>query len=121
MLCDRRHVTRRHMAVNIRMFVQQANSLDELVELATLTAARFLEAAVAAGLDILVSGGTEAGNTDACSVTSSRTSRRGCGWSCRSSVTSTRGFARACAWPAETRSSRVLTVASTCPWRCPSY
>ena len=30
-------VTRRHMAVNIRMFVLQAHSLDELVELGTLT------------------------------------------------------------------------------------
>jgi Flp pilus assembly CpaF family ATPase len=31
-------VTRRHMAVNIRKFVLQAHSLDELVELGTLTA-----------------------------------------------------------------------------------
>ncbi|MFQ1000461.1 ATPase, T2SS/T4P/T4SS family [Modestobacter sp. SSW1-42] len=55
-------VTRRHMAVNIRKFVLQAHSLDELVELGTLTAqaARFLEASVAAGLNILVSGGTQA-------------------------------------------------------------
>jgi pilus assembly protein CpaF len=58
-------VTRRHMAVNIRKFVLQAHSLDELVALGTLTAqvARFLEAAVAAGLNILVSGGTQAGKT----------------------------------------------------------
>jgi pilus assembly protein CpaF len=51
-------VTRRHMAVNIRKFVLQAHSLDELVELGTLTSqvARFLEASVAAGLNILVSG-----------------------------------------------------------------
>ena len=57
-------VTRRHMAVNIRKFVLQAHSLDELVALGTLTAqvARFLEASVAAGLNILVSGGTQAGN-----------------------------------------------------------
>jgi pilus assembly protein CpaF len=58
-------VTRRHMAVNIRKFVLQAHSLDELVALGTLTtqAARFLEAAVAAGLNVLVSGGTQAGKT----------------------------------------------------------
>ncbi|MCO7218886.1 CpaF family protein [Klenkia sp. PcliD-1-E] len=58
-------VTRRHMAVNIRKFVLQAHSLDELVGLGTLTAqvARFLEGAVAAGLNILVSGGTQAGKT----------------------------------------------------------
>jgi hypothetical protein len=53
------------MAVNIRKFVLQAHSLDELVALETLTAqaARFLEAAVAAGLNVLVSGGTQAGKT----------------------------------------------------------
>ncbi|MGY1751156.1 ATPase, T2SS/T4P/T4SS family [Modestobacter sp. SYSU DS0511] len=58
-------VTRRHMAVNIRKFVLQAHSLDELVALGTITtqAARFLEAAVAAGLNILVAGGTQAGKT----------------------------------------------------------
>jgi pilus assembly protein CpaF len=58
-------ITRRHMAVNIRKFVLQAYSLDELVGLGTLTvqAARFLEAAVAAGLNILVAGGTQAGKT----------------------------------------------------------
>ena len=58
-------ITRRHMAVNIRKFVLQAHSLDELVGLGTLTApaARFLEGAVAAGLNILVSGGTQAGKT----------------------------------------------------------
>ena len=58
-------ITRRHMAVNIRKFVLQAHHLDELVALGTLTppAARFLEAAVASGLNILVSGGTQAGRT----------------------------------------------------------
>jgi len=58
-------ITRRHMAVNIRKFVLQAHSLDELVALGTLTtqAAHFLEAAVAAGLNVLVSGGTQAGKT----------------------------------------------------------
>jgi pilus assembly protein CpaF len=58
-------VTRRHMAVNIRKFVLRAETLDELVELQTLTpqAARFLEAAVAAGLNVIVSGSTQAGKT----------------------------------------------------------
>src|ERR1700710_2802939 len=58
-------VPRRHMAINIRKFVLQAHSLDELVGLGTLTpqVARFLEASVAAGLNILVSGGTQAGKT----------------------------------------------------------
>jgi pilus assembly protein CpaF len=58
-------ITRRHMAVNIRKFVLSAHSLDQLVALGTITtqAARFLEAAVAAGLNILVSGGTQAGKT----------------------------------------------------------
>ena len=58
-------ITRRHMAVNIRKFVLQAHSLDELVALGTITAqaARFLEAVVASGLNVLVSGGTQAGKT----------------------------------------------------------
>jgi predicted GTPase len=52
------------MAVNIRKFVQ-AHSLDELVALGTITAhaARFLEVAVASGLNVLVSGGTQAGKS----------------------------------------------------------
>jgi pilus assembly protein CpaF len=56
-------VTRRHWAVNIRKFVVPAYSLDELVALGTLPrpAAAFLDAAVAAGLNILVAGGTQAG------------------------------------------------------------
>jgi hypothetical protein len=60
-------ITRRHMAVNIRKFVLQAHSLDELVALGTITAqaARFLEAAVASGLNILGSGGTQARQDDA--------------------------------------------------------
>jgi pilus assembly protein CpaF len=54
-------VTRRHWSVNIRKFLLQAGSLDELVSLGTLTpqAARFLEAAVVAGLNIIVAGGTQ--------------------------------------------------------------
>lgn len=58
-------ITRRHWAINVRKFVVRAGSLDELVTLGTLTAAasRFLEASVAAGLNILVAGGTQAGKT----------------------------------------------------------
>ena len=61
-------VTRRHMAVNIRKFVLSAHSLDELVALGTLTGqvARFLEASVAAGLNILICGGTQAENPTGC-------------------------------------------------------
>lgn len=58
-------VTRRHWAVNIRKFVVRARRLDDLVRFATLTrqAAEFLAAAVTAGLNVLVSGGTQAGKT----------------------------------------------------------
>src|SRR3712207_3925296 len=58
-------IPRRHWSVNIRKFVLSATSMDELVELQTLTpqAARFLEAAVAAGLNVIVAGGTQAGKT----------------------------------------------------------
>jgi pilus assembly protein CpaF len=58
-------VTRRHWAVNVRKYVLPAHSLAELVmrETVTAQAAAFLEAAVVAGLNILVSGGTQAGKT----------------------------------------------------------
>ncbi|MBO9704886.1 MAG: CpaF family protein [Arthrobacter sp.] len=58
-------ITRRHWAVNIRKFVVRASRLEHLVELGTLTrsAARFLGAAVSSGLNILVSGATQAGKT----------------------------------------------------------
>jgi pilus assembly protein CpaF len=58
-------ITRRHMAVNIRKFVLGLTSLDELVGIGSITdqAARFLEASVAAGLNILVAGGTQSGKT----------------------------------------------------------
>ncbi len=58
-------ITRLHWSVNIRKFVLRANTLDALVALGTLNppAAAFLEAAVAAGLNIIVSGGTQAGKT----------------------------------------------------------
>jgi len=58
-------ITRTFWAVNIRKFVLRATSLDELVGLGTLTAhaARVLDACVAVGLNIIVSGGTQAGKT----------------------------------------------------------
>lgn len=58
-------VTRRHLAVNIRKHVVRAGRLDDLAALGTMppAVARFLEAAVVAGLTILVSGGTQAGKT----------------------------------------------------------
>jgi pilus assembly protein CpaF len=58
-------ITRRHWAVNIRKFVVRANTLVELVRLGSMPAvcARFLEAAVVAGLNIVVAGATQAGKT----------------------------------------------------------
>jgi pilus assembly protein CpaF len=58
-------ITRRHMAINIRKFAVGLRSLDELLGVGTMTeqAARFLEASVQAGLNILVAGGTQAGKT----------------------------------------------------------
>jgi pilus assembly protein CpaF len=58
-------ITRTHWAVNIRKFVVPATRLEHLVALGTLTqqVAGFLGACVAAGLNILVSGGTQAGKT----------------------------------------------------------
>jgi len=59
------NITRQHLAVNVRKFVISVSGLAELVRLGALTdaAARFLEASVVAGLNILVSGGTQAGKT----------------------------------------------------------
>jgi pilus assembly protein CpaF len=58
-------VTRRHPAVNVRKFVARAAGVEDLVALGTLPPgpARFLAAAVTAGLNVLVSGGTQAGKT----------------------------------------------------------
>ncbi len=56
-------ITRTHWSVNVRKFVVKASHLEDLVRLGTLTpaSAAFLSAAVAAGLNILVAGGTQAG------------------------------------------------------------
>ena len=58
-------VTRRDWAVNIRKYIVRASRLDDLVTLGSLTpeAARFLTASVVAGLNVLVSGSTQAGKT----------------------------------------------------------
>ncbi|MFH5822265.1 CpaF family protein [Georgenia sp. AZ-5] len=58
-------VTRSAWAVNIRKYVARARRLADLVALGSLTpaAAAFLDAAVVAGLNILVSGATQAGKT----------------------------------------------------------
>lgn len=58
-------ITAKHWAVNIRKFVVRAHRLTDLVRNGSLTsqAAAFLDAAVRAGLNILVSGATQAGKT----------------------------------------------------------
>ena len=60
-------IARGFCAVNIRKFVVRATRLADLVALDSLSeqAARFLEASVTAGLNILVSGATQAGKTTA--------------------------------------------------------
>ncbi|QDB80011.1 CpaF family protein [Georgenia wutianyii] len=58
-------ITRRFWAVNIRKYIARATRVGDLVELGSLTtqAAAFLDAAVVSGLNILVSGATQAGKT----------------------------------------------------------
>ncbi|MDO4258317.1 MAG: ATPase, T2SS/T4P/T4SS family [Actinomycetaceae bacterium] len=58
-------VAGRHWSVNIRKHIQKARSLPQLEELRMVDpdVARFLRAAVAAGLSIVVSGATQAGKT----------------------------------------------------------
>lgn len=57
--------TTRWCSVTIRKFILRAQSLEQLVQLGTLTesAARFLDAAVQGGVNILVSGPTGSGKT----------------------------------------------------------
>ncbi|CCF85424.1 CpaF family protein [Nitrolancea hollandica] len=57
--------TTRWTSVTIRKFILRAQSLEQLIELGTLTdpAARFLDAAVQGGVNILVSGPTGSGKT----------------------------------------------------------
>ncbi|MDO5619603.1 CpaF family protein [Kocuria sp.] len=58
-------VTREHWSVNIRKFIVAARRLSDLIGLGSLSpaAAGFLGASVRAGLNILVSGATQAGKT----------------------------------------------------------
>ncbi len=58
-------ISRDFAAVNIRKFVLKAARLSDLVRLGSMTpvAARFLEAAVLAGQNIVVAGATQAGKT----------------------------------------------------------
>jgi pilus assembly protein CpaF len=58
-------ISRDFAAVNIRKFVLKAARLTDLVRLGSLPigAAKFLEAAVLAGQNILIAGGTQAGKT----------------------------------------------------------
>lgn len=58
-------ITSKHWAVNIRKFVVRAHRLSDLVRKQSLSAqaAAFLDAAVRAGLNVLVSGATQAGKT----------------------------------------------------------
>src|SRR5699024_3808871 len=58
-------ITSTHWAANIRKFVVRAHRLSDLVRKQSLSAqaAAFLDAAVRAGLDVLVSGASQAGKT----------------------------------------------------------
>ncbi|MFE5775132.1 CpaF family protein [Brachybacterium sp. NPDC056505] len=58
-------ISRKHWSVNIRKFVARAHDMRDLVALGSLTpqAADFLDGAVAAGLNVIVSGATGAGKT----------------------------------------------------------
>ncbi|WP_084039440.1 CpaF family protein [Demequina sp. NBRC 110053] len=58
-------ITREHWAVNIRKYIARATNVNDLMRLGSLTAhaAAFLAAAVDSGLNILVSGATQAGKT----------------------------------------------------------
>jgi pilus assembly protein CpaF len=64
-------ISRGFSAVNIRKFVARAHSLTDLVTLGTLDqqGAAFLDASVRAGLNIVVSGGTQAGKPTSCQCT----------------------------------------------------
>jgi len=58
----REGISRGFAAVNVRKFVARAHSLSDLVALGSMTrqAAIFLTAAISAGLNVVVSGGTQA-------------------------------------------------------------
>ena len=58
-------ITREHWAVNIRKFIAKAAKLEDLVELQSLStpAAQYLGWAISAGLNIIVTGPTQAGKS----------------------------------------------------------
>ncbi|MCM3907463.1 CpaF family protein [Trueperella bernardiae] len=58
-------ITRKHWAVNIRKYIVRPRRLRDLAELGTLTvqAAEFLDAAIDCGMNVIVSGATQAGKT----------------------------------------------------------
>ncbi|MGJ3404733.1 CpaF family protein [Glutamicibacter sp. Je.9.36] len=58
-------ITHEHWAINIRKFIARAGKLEDLVELGALSeqAARFLSTAISAGLNVIVTGPTQAGKT----------------------------------------------------------
>nr|WP_206693622.1 ATPase, T2SS/T4P/T4SS family [Glutamicibacter sp. FBE19] len=58
-------ITHEHWAVNIRKFIARAGKLDDLVELDSLSrqAALYLSTAINAGLNVIVTGPTQAGKT----------------------------------------------------------
>jgi pilus assembly protein CpaF len=61
----REGISRGFAAVNIRKFVARAHAMSNLVTLGSMSrqAASFLSASIAAGLNVVVSGGTQAGKT----------------------------------------------------------
>lgn len=61
-------ISRGFTAVNIRKFVVKATTLEDLVELGSLSAraAQFLSASIRAGLNVIVAGGTQAGSERRC-------------------------------------------------------
>ena len=69
-------------------FVVRATDLGELVALDTITvqAAQFLEAAVVSGLNILVAGGTQAGNPTTAEDTPGHSDLKSEPWACDSRV-----------------------------------
>ena len=58
-------ITHEHWAINIRKFIARAGKLDDLVDLGSLSeqAALFLSTAISAGLNVIVTGPTQAGKT----------------------------------------------------------
>lgn len=58
-------ITHEHWAINIRKFIARAGKLEDLVDLGSLSeqAARFLSTAISAGLNVIVTGPTQAGKT----------------------------------------------------------